>query len=77
MSDTDVIVRRKNAERLHDRFCKWNHVDACAWFWEFKNGEPNWDRPEHQRWYKKAQALADAGYSVDLAIKLDKILKES
>ena len=35
------------ATKLHDLLCKFNHTDGCGWFYEFSNGEPNWNMLAH------------------------------
>jgi len=45
------------AEALHDMLCHWNHTDGCGWFYEFKDGEANWDGWAHERYLKKARGV--------------------
>ncbi len=39
------------AERLHETFCTWNHVDGCSWSYE------NWQGDTHKRYLKGAETL--------------------
>lgn len=41
----------KLAEKLHDKFCHWSHIDQCGWGYE------DWNGTTHQRYLRGAVDL--------------------
>ena len=39
---------------LHKKFCSWNHVDGCSWFYE-----QHWVDYAHKVWLKNAKQLLE------------------
>lgn len=42
---------------LHDKFCKWNHTDGCAWHYQIDDGVHDWSASEHRTWLKRAKKI--------------------
>lgn len=42
------------AIQLHDRFCRWNHTDGCAWHYFVKDGQHDWTEHAHQDYLRRA-----------------------
>lgn len=42
---------------LHDKFCRLNHTDGCAWHYDFVKGVHNWNGYEHRRYLQEAKDL--------------------
>lgn len=47
----------KLAITLHDMLCRWNHVDACEWFYEVNKGIHDWSGQSHQPYLTKARSV--------------------
>lgn len=60
---------RQLAEFLHDKLCKWNHVDGCGWFYY------NWTDPGQDRtvWINKARRVLKV-VDIDTAKKVVNLL---
>jgi hypothetical protein len=48
---------RKLAILLHDKTCKWNHTDGCAWHYQIDKGIHNWNSSEHQLYLTRARTV--------------------
>ena len=52
-------LQRKLAIKLHDRFCKRNHTDGCAFHYEMQENWPH-KKYEYDEWVKAAaEVLTD------------------
>lgn len=67
-------IERQNAVMLHEKFCTQNHVDACGWFHEIKDGIVNWEGPVHKNWLQKAERLIHSGYRISDVIKIKDLI---
>lgn len=57
------------AEKLHEKFCTWNHTDGCGWFYD----RGDWTEHSRQSYLKQASSiigtarnLADGEVSVEI-----------
>lgn len=47
------------AEILHDKLCRYDHNDQCAWLYENDREDP-WKEWTHRRYFEQAFALTNA-----------------
>lgn len=64
---------------LHKIFCTHNHTDACSWYYEGSESNPNWGGYAHSEYLGKAQKVLhfcdNHGIDTDKAIDLVKIVR--
>ncbi len=47
------------AKFMHNHTCGRDHVEHCAWDYEFdREGKDLWDRRTHKDWFKRAERIA-------------------
>lgn len=69
---------QKLALKLHDIFCRHDHVEGCSWFYEIESGIHKWERSEHLEWLRKAGIISNECKKLNIhendAIKIAKLL---
>ena len=45
------------AIKLHDKLCRWNHTDGCAWYYFIKDGVHDWSESSHKAYLVKAHRV--------------------
>lgn len=53
----DLSPNKKLAISLHELSCHWNHTDGCGWYYEFKDGQHDWQGSSHGSYLSKAEKL--------------------
>lgn len=56
------------AIKLHDKLCRWNHTDGCAWHYAIKNGVHDWNEDSHKEYLRKANRIMN--YLTDKQIEI-------
>lgn len=51
---------------LHEKYCRTNHTDGCAWHYEVSRGVHNWNGYTHERWCKYAIELLEQQKQLNL-----------
>jgi len=51
---------------LHEKFCHWDHVDQCAWYYH----KHDWKEETHGRYLSKAEALLEIEPNVEHLFKI-------
>ncbi len=78
--EAKLTPEQRLAEKMHKAMCTWNHVDGCAWEYEFSIGQPDWRGQAHARWLEKATKLTAfckcEGVEVDHAVKIFSFVKQ-
>lgn len=68
--DTQAMtVQGQLAIKLHDKFCRWNHIDGCGWDYEFVDSKHNWNGYAHKEYWNKAGKILKSGVDPKEAIK--------
>jgi hypothetical protein len=42
---------------LHDRLCRWDHTEGCAWHYFVKDGVHDWSEYTHQQYLRRANQI--------------------
>lgn len=53
-------IRYRLAIVLHNKLCRYNHTDACSWFYEVQGFDHSWHASGHSPWVKKADDIIRA-----------------
>lgn len=60
---------------LHNRLCRWNHMDGCGWYYGVYDGVHDWKQDEHRCWWKKAETLLSKKYTCEQVMDIIDITK--
>lgn len=67
------------ANTLHGSLCRYEHTEACGWFYEKSNGEWDWSGWAHDRWLENAAkftlACKDNGITQEQGLALAEFIK--
>ena len=67
-SDTHLL-----AIKLHDKLCRWNHADGCAWHYFIKDGVHDWNEDSHREYLRKASRIMNYLKEKQIAIICDNV----
>ena len=66
------------ADILHSLFCKWDHTEGCAWFYEMPKGQHDWSGHAHSRYLNTAHKVVaycdERNISIDAVAEIMEII---